>query len=155
MTSTPNRWSSMTTSLPSSPEPSSITRVALADLGVPIETMRGSYHAYLSCLDPVMRRRDFLWLSAASTLLAASGAHAADKKMNTRAIPKSGEPLPVVGLGTWQTFDVGSSADERAAVHEVLVKFLGAGMKVIDSSPMYGRAEEVTGDELATIKDAA
>ncbi len=75
--------------------------------------------------------------------------------MNKRAIPKSGEQLPVVGLGTWQTFDVGTSADERTAVAEVLAKFLGAGMKVIDSSPMYGRAEEVTGDELAKIKDAA
>ena len=75
--------------------------------------------------------------------------------VNTRAIPKSGEQLPVVGLGTWQTFDIGSGADERKAVREVLAKFLGAGMKVIDSSPMYGRAEEVTGDELAGVKDAA
>lgn len=75
--------------------------------------------------------------------------------VNTRAIPKSGEQLPVVGLGTWQTFDVGTGTDERTAVREVLTKFLGAGMKVIDSSPMYGRAEEVTGDELAAIKDAA
>jgi aryl-alcohol dehydrogenase-like predicted oxidoreductase len=75
--------------------------------------------------------------------------------LNTRAIPRSGEKLPVVGLGTWQTFDVGTGKDERAAVREVLTKFLAAGMKVIDSSPMYGRAEEVTGDELAAIKDAA
>lgn len=75
--------------------------------------------------------------------------------LHTRAIPKSGEQLPVVGLGTWQTFDVGSGKDERKAVAEVLAKFLAAGMKVIDSSPMYGRAEEVTGDELAGIKDAA
>jgi diketogulonate reductase-like aldo/keto reductase len=84
-------------------------------------------------------------------------AGAADKKMtiNTRAIPKSGEQLPVVGLGTWQTFDVGSGNDERKAVAEVLAKFLAAGMKVVDSSPMYGRAEEVTGDELANIKGAA
>ncbi len=75
--------------------------------------------------------------------------------IHTRAIPKTGEQLPVVGLGTWQTFDVGTGKDERAAVREVLTKFLAAGMKLIDSSPMYGRAEEVTGDELATIKDAA
>lgn len=103
-----------------------------------------------------MRRREFLQLSSAVGALLATGTlHAADKKMNTRPIPRSGEQLPVVGLGTWQTFDVGSGADERAAVAEVLTKFLGAGMKVIDSSPMYGRAEEVTGDELATIKGAA
>jgi aryl-alcohol dehydrogenase-like predicted oxidoreductase len=71
--------------------------------------------------------------------------------LKTRAIPRSGEQLPVVGLGTWQTFDVGSGKAERQAVHEVLSTFLGAGMKVIDSSPMYGRAEEVTGDELAGV----
>jgi diketogulonate reductase-like aldo/keto reductase len=107
----------------------------------------------------VQTRRDILRLAAASALLSARGlrANAADKKMipNTRAIPKSGEKLPVVGLGTWQTFDVGSGAGERKPVQEVLAKFLAAGMKVIDSSPMYGRAEEVTGDELAGIKDAA
>jgi len=90
-------------------------------------------------------------------VLPAIGRATPDTKMtlNTRAIPKSGEQLPVVGLGTWQTFDVGSGADERKAVAEVLAKFLAAGMKVIDSSPMYGRAEEVTGDELGAIKGAA
>jgi len=74
--------------------------------------------------------------------------------IQTRPIPKSGEQLPVVGLGTWQTFDVGASPDERKPIAEVLSKFLAAGARVIDSSPMYGRAEEVTGDELATIKAA-
>jgi aryl-alcohol dehydrogenase-like predicted oxidoreductase len=98
-----------------------------------------------------------LKLAAASLMLSTARIHAADKKMtiNTRAIPKSGEQLPVVGLGTWQTFDVGSGKDERKPVAEVLEKFLAAGMKLIDSSPMYGRAEEVTGDELAAIKGAA
>ena len=104
-------------------------------------------------------RRDVLRGAAAGIVLAGTRlpALAADTKMtvNTRAIPKSGEKLPVVGLGTWQTFDVGTGEAERKAVHEVLTKFLAAGLKVIDSSPMYGRAEEVTGDELATIKDAA
>ncbi|HEY5952117.1 MAG TPA: aldo/keto reductase [Kofleriaceae bacterium] len=109
----------------------------------------------------MLTRRDILRLGAAGALLAAGRARAADPKveskmtLHTRAIPKSGEQLPVVGLGTWQTFDVGSGKDERKAVAEVLAKFLAAGMKVIDSSPMYGRAEEVTGDELAGIKDAA
>lgn len=104
-----------------------------------------------------MNRRAFLKLVAAASMVPATRLWAADKKMtlNTRAIPRSGEKLPVVGLGTWQTFDVGTGKDERAAVREVLTKFLAAGMKVIDSSPMYGRAEEVTGDELAAIKDAA
>lgn len=75
--------------------------------------------------------------------------------IHTRAIPRTGEALPVVGLGTWQTFDVGTDKAERKAVADVLSTFLDAGMKVIDSSPMYGRAEEVTGDTLATIPGAA
>jgi diketogulonate reductase-like aldo/keto reductase len=66
--------------------------------------------------------------------------------MNTRAIPCSGEPLPVIGLGTWQTFDVGSSARERDPLREVLRDFVSAGGTLIDSSPMYGKAEAVTGD---------
>ncbi len=68
--------------------------------------------------------------------------------METRPIPGTGEPLPRVGLGTWQAFDVGPSAAERAPVAEVLRRFLAAGGRVIDSSPMYGRSEEVVGDLL-------
>lgn len=68
--------------------------------------------------------------------------------MLTRTIPKSGEKLPVIGLGTWQTFDVGPSPAERKPQKEVLKRFLAAGARVIDSSPMYGRAEQVVGDLL-------
>lgn len=64
--------------------------------------------------------------------------------MATRAHPRTGEALPVIGMGTWQTFDVG--AEERAPLREVLTTFAAAGGRVIDSSPMYGRAEEVAGD---------
>lgn len=71
--------------------------------------------------------------------------------INMRPIPRTKEQLPVVGLGTWQTFDVGTSKDERKLIDEVLQKFLDAGCRVIDSSPMYGRAEEVTGDALDAI----
>ena len=67
----------------------------------------------------------------------------------TRSIPSSGEKLPVIGLGTWRVFDVGSSSTERAPLEEVLRAFVDSGARVIDSSPMYGRAEEVIGD-LAT-----
>jgi diketogulonate reductase-like aldo/keto reductase len=56
----------------------------------------------------------------------------------------------VIGLGTWQTFDV-DGADARAPLVEVVRTFLDAGGRVIDSSPMYGRAEEVTGDVLAEL----
>ena len=72
--------------------------------------------------------------------------------MLTRPIPSSNEPLPVVGLGTWQTFDVGP---DRAALDqrkEVLRLLFAAGGRVIDSSPMYGRAEEVVGTLLAEMQ---
>lgn len=103
----------------------------------------------------ITRRELLQGTAAAIALLSTARLHAAGKKkqmtINTRAIPKSKEQLPVVGLGTWQTFDVGKSAAERKPIAEVLAKFLDAGGRVIDSSPMYGNAEEVTGDELATI----
>ncbi|MGA8052195.1 MAG: aldo/keto reductase [Burkholderiales bacterium] len=67
----------------------------------------------------------------------------------TRPIPASGEPLPVVGVGTWQTFDVGEDASGRASLREVLAVFAAAGGKVIDSSPMYGSSEAVVGDLVA------
>src|ERR1700730_6701503 len=69
--------------------------------------------------------------------------------MITRPIPKSGEKLPVIGLGTWQTFDVGNDAPALARLTEVLRLLFDGGGKVIDSSPMYGRAEAVVGDLLA------
>lgn len=64
----------------------------------------------------------------------------------TRRIPSSGETLPVIGLGTWQTFDVGPSDAKRASLEAVLATFVEMGGKLIDSSPMYGNAEEVVGD---------
>jgi aryl-alcohol dehydrogenase-like predicted oxidoreductase len=76
---------------------------------------------------------------------------AQEAAMQTRPIPRTGEAIPVIGLGTWQTFDVGAGEDERAACREVLAEFLAAGGRVIDSSPMYGRAEEVTGDLVAEL----
>jgi aryl-alcohol dehydrogenase-like predicted oxidoreductase len=74
--------------------------------------------------------------------------------MRTRRIPRTGEELPAIGLGTWQTFDVGPSPAARAPLAEVLRAFLAAGGRAIDSSPMYGRAEEVTGDLLAGLPGA-
>ena len=77
--------------------------------------------------------------------------NAREKKlpMLTRAIPSSDEKLPVIGLGTWRVFDVGTSQPEQAPLEEVLRVFVQRGARVIDSSPMYGRAEEVIG-QLAT-----
>src|SRR5215813_3018031 len=64
----------------------------------------------------------------------------------TRAIPSSGEKLPVIGLGTWQAFDVDLTADNRRQLGEVLSLFVKLGGRVIDTSPMYGRAENVIGE---------
>lgn len=64
----------------------------------------------------------------------------------TRKIASSGELLPLVGLGTWQTFDVGTDAAARAPLESVLREFVALGGKLIDSSPMYGRSEEVAGE---------
>lgn len=72
-------------------------------------------------------------------------------RVNTRLIPKTREPLPVIGMGTWQTFDVGGDASERQPLREVLRRFYAAGARVIDSSPMYGRSEEVVGELLAEL----
>jgi diketogulonate reductase-like aldo/keto reductase len=66
--------------------------------------------------------------------------------MLTRTIPSSGDKLPVVGLGTWRAFDVNLSADIRKQLEDVLSLFAKLGGQVIDSSPMYGRAEEVIGN---------
>ena len=71
--------------------------------------------------------------------------------MLTRRIPSSGESVPAIGLGTWQTFDVGASAAERAPLEEVLGTFVALGGKLIDSSPMYGKSEEVVGDIAAKL----
>jgi diketogulonate reductase-like aldo/keto reductase len=71
---------------------------------------------------------------------------AEDQAMPTRMIPSSDELLPPIGLGTWQTFDVGEGGAERDPLKEVLREFVALGGKLIDSSPMYGKSEEVAGD---------
>lgn len=64
--------------------------------------------------------------------------------MLNRPIPSSQEKLPVVGIGTWQTFDVSGTAEQEPLL-QALKAVQQAGGKVIDSSPMYGRSEEVVG----------
>jgi diketogulonate reductase-like aldo/keto reductase len=89
----------------------------------------------------------------AAGLLLPITARAANESLGmlTRAIPSSGEKLPVIGLGTWQAFDVDLTGDSRKQLEEVLSLFVKLGGRVIDSSPMYGRAEEVIGDLTATL----
>jgi diketogulonate reductase-like aldo/keto reductase len=73
-------------------------------------------------------------------------AKAESSAMLTRAIPSTGEKLPVIGLGTWQAFDVDLTSDNRRQLGDVLLLFVKLGGRVIDTSPMYGRAEEVIGE---------
>ena len=63
----------------------------------------------------------------------------------TKAIPGSGERLPVIGMGSWLTFDVHDDQELREARREVLRAFFEGGGGMIDSSPMYGSSEEVIG----------
>jgi len=79
-------------------------------------------------------------------------ANESSSAMLTRTIPSSGEKLPVIGLGTWQAFDVDLTADSRRQLEEVLSLFVKFGGRVIDSSPMYGRAEAVIGDLTASLR---
>ena len=68
--------------------------------------------------------------------------------MHTRPIPATGALLPVIGLGTWIGFDVGSKPQEKPQRGEVLAALFAGGGSVVDSSPMYGSAEQVVGDLL-------
>ena len=66
-----------------------------------------------------------------------------------RSIPRSGEQLPVLGLGTYIVLDVPPGASELPELKEVLKTFTAGGARLIDSSPMYGRAEAVVGELVA------
>ena len=68
-----------------------------------------------------------------------------------KPIPRTGEDLPIIGLGTWQTFDVGLNQPAREPLKAVLREFARAGGSVIDSSPMYGNSETVAGDLAAEL----
>jgi len=92
------------------------------------------------------RRAVICTLAGAVAGLAGSAPASAAPSMITHKIPSSGELLPVIGLGTWQTFNVGHKAEERLVLEQVLREFVTLGGSVLDSSPMYGAAEQVAGD---------
>ena len=92
---------------------------------------------------------------AASSLLFPLRASAQAGPMLTRPIPSSGEALPVIGLGSWITFNVGNDRVARDNSAEVMRNFLAAGGRVIDSSPMYGSSQEVIGYGLGKLNRAA
>lgn len=95
-----------------------------------------------------LSRKEFLKLSAAAASMAAMPAFAA-RKIRTKKIPKTGEDLPVIGVGTSRVFDIGGDRDAYPSRKEVLRLMFEAGGSVIDSSPMYGSAEGVVGELLA------
>ncbi len=73
--------------------------------------------------------------------------------MIKRIIPVSGEALPVIGLGSWQTFDI-PETENYSTLKEVLKTMHAAGGRLIDSSPMYGRSEQVIGDISSGMENA-
>lgn len=100
-----------------------------------------------------LTRRQFLTALAATglalrlpALMAAPGGQAI-----TRAIPSSGEPLPVIGMGTWRTFNVGGDQHLVGERTRVLKTFFELGGALVDSSPMYGSADEVMGEALESL----
>jgi diketogulonate reductase-like aldo/keto reductase len=106
--------------------------------------------------DRSISRRDALRLLAGvgawASMSVRSTAGAAElQPIARRPIPRTGEALPVIGIGTWQTFDVGDSERERAPLKEVLQGFVARGGRLVDSSPMYGRSEQVVGDLAAAL----
>jgi diketogulonate reductase-like aldo/keto reductase len=96
----------------------------------------------------IMTRREATKLiggTAAGLLLPMESSRAESSTMLSRAIPSSGEKLPVIGLGTWNVFDVDLTSANEKQLGNVLSSFVKLGGRVIDSSPMYGRAEQVIG----------
>lgn len=94
-----------------------------------------------------MNRRDcFHCMQALAVLSLRPERMGTNESILKRVIPSSGERITAVGLGTWQTFDVGESSKDREPLKEVLKTLTAKGGSVIDSSPMYGRSEKVVGD---------
>lgn len=91
------------------------------------------------------------WMMTATSPLA----FAADDEpagLLKRPIPVSNEMIPVIGMGTSGSFEVGTSAAERDPLHDVMKRFFMGGARVIDTAPSYGTAEVVVGDLLAALK---
>jgi diketogulonate reductase-like aldo/keto reductase len=92
-----------------------------------------------------LSRRGLLRSLAGASAAAILRPPSAQASVLTRPVPSTGEALPLVGLGTWITFNVGNDPAARAASAEVMRAFFAAGGRMIDSSPMYGSSQEVIG----------
>lgn len=104
---------------------------------------------------PAQQRRQFLqWLAGLGAVTALGPGLAAPRQTAIKkAIPASGEKIPVIGMGSWLTFDVGNDAAARATRVQVMQVFFDRGGALIDSSPMYGSSQEVIGHGLRQIKN--
>jgi diketogulonate reductase-like aldo/keto reductase len=97
-----------------------------------------------------MKRRTLLatlWPALGAGQARTQGA-APPRPVVSKRIPSSGEEIPVVGLGSWITFNVGTDPDARAQCGEVMREFFATGGRLIDSSPMYGSSQGVIGEGL-------
>lgn len=101
-----------------------------------------------------LRRRRLLASLLALPALAAAPVQAQARPLLTRAIPSSGERIPLVGLGSWITFNVGRDPQARAECTEVMRAFFAGGGRLVDSSPMYGSAQDVIGEAVARLRPA-
>ena len=109
----------------------------------------------------MINRRDLLQLGATALTASAlglrahaqAGAGAAQGDLITRAIPSSGEQIPVIGMGTSRTFDTPDDPDSLTLLTEVMQTFFAHAGRVIDSSPMYGNAETRVGDVLRAMPE--
>jgi aryl-alcohol dehydrogenase-like predicted oxidoreductase len=99
----------------------------------------------------MMSRRRLLrgTVGLAAALPLARAISQTDERMTTRQIPSTKEALPVIGLGTYRVLDVAPDSAEYRELPAVLDALFAAGGRVIDSSPMYGRAEQTASELLA------
>jgi len=110
-------------------------------------------------INKLYTRREVLALGAGLAASALPGVSAAQDKTGDsikpilmRPIPKSKEPLPVIGLGTAIIFDIGNDADKRTELRQVISTLLDGSARLVDTAPSYGTAEPVVGDLLAAMK---
>lgn len=105
-------------------------------------------------MQSLSRRRLLGACLGASGALFARPLFAAPAPLITRPIPSSGEAIPVIGLGSWITFNVGRDPEARAECAAVMRQFFGGGGRMVDSSPMYGSAQDVIGAAVQSLEPA-
>lgn len=126
--------------------------LALNRVGLDCATIRNSMaptrRALLQRLPALAAQ--LLWTQAAGAQTVA-----VESALASKAIPSTGEPIPLVGLGTWITFNVGDDRVAQDAGAEVMRAFFAGGGRMVDSSPMYGSSQATIGHGLARVKPVA